>query len=68
MKQGRATSNKSAGTQPTPVSRGVNVEHAASIGLKHIRTVNLPMYEGRGIEAPMQHEESYESGSQGKYK
>lgn len=68
MKQGQATSSHSGSTKIEPHSHAVNVEAASQIGQQVIRHTSLPMYEGRGLEAPMAGCEVHHCGSQGKHK
>lgn len=68
MKQGRATHDSSASTKQEPISKAVNVDHVAQIGLAQIPgTRSESLYEGRGLSAPMKSETSHPSGSQGKH-
>lgn len=76
MKQGRASSSKMGSTKIEPRSHAVPPAYAGRIGLQQgnhatdkgtIRTQSIPMYEGRGISAPMKSSTSHKSGSQGKY-
>lgn len=65
MKQG--TGNSAQGAHKTePKSQAVNPEGVAQIGLA-TAFPKKPVYEGRGIQAPMAGESSHKSGSQGKY-
>jgi hypothetical protein len=66
MKQGMSKTTI-AGTKTEPVSQGVNPGAVADIGLQKVRTTSRPMYEGRGLEAPMVGSTSHKSGTQGKY-
>ena len=68
MKQGQATHSGSASTKTEPVSRAVNIPYVAECGIQTVRAVQVPMYEGRGLEAPMVGETSHKSGSQGRHK
>jgi hypothetical protein len=67
MKQGRATTSMIGSTKQEPVSRAVNVAAVSEIGIHEVRVNSLPLYEGRGLEAPMAGETSHKTGSQGKY-
>jgi hypothetical protein len=68
MKQGRATTDHSAGTKVEPVPHAVDPKAVARLGVTQIYgTENRPLYEGRGLKAPMAGETSHKSGSQGKY-
>jgi hypothetical protein len=67
MKQGPSTSR--AGDQKRePISHGVNPCAVAEIGIQQVYTRSEPLYEGRGIEAPMAGTTTHRSGSQGKHK
>lgn len=68
MKQGTANNTHSA-TKQEPDSRGVNPGYAVQLGT-HVGTARAvePMYEGRGLKAPMVSETCHPSGSQGKHK
>lgn len=66
MKQGPSTS--SAGdTKREPISHGVNPGGAAQLGTMVIKNP-VPLYLGRGIEAPKTATTIHHSGSQGKHK
>jgi hypothetical protein len=67
MKQGRATTSVVGSTKVEPNSKAVNVEAVAEIGLQYVRANSAPMYEGRGLEAPMAGCTTHVSGSQGKH-
>jgi hypothetical protein len=67
MKQGRATTSIVGSTKSEPISKAVNPEYVAEIGQQVVRYTAVPMYEGRGLEAPMVGETSHKSGSQGKH-
>jgi len=66
MKQGRATRDMSESSKTEPVSRGVNPAYTAELGIKQVRTNSVPMYEGRGLKAPMVSQATHKAGSQGK--
>ncbi len=68
MKQGTAQTSKMGSTKVEPTSRGVNIEYVADCGIQHVRATSIPMYEGRGLEAPMAGSETHKSGSQGRHK
>jgi len=55
-------------TKTEPQSSAVNVEHVADMGIHSIKHTSVPMYEGRGLEAPMVGTEIHHCGSQGKHK
>lgn len=67
MKQGKAQISMVGSTKTEPVSKAVNPEYTADLGIKHINYNNVPMYEGRGLKAPMVGATSHKSGSQGKH-
>lgn len=73
MTQGRATTSRSGATKVEPKTRVVPPAYAAQIGLKQgnhatdagtIRVQRIPMYEGRGLQAPMAKCTTYKKGSQ----
>jgi hypothetical protein len=66
MKQGTGKTTVSGG-KVEPNSRAVNPEAAAEIGLQKTHIKSVPMYEGRGLQAPMVGSTSHKSGSQGKH-
>lgn len=66
MKQGTANNTKGAQKQE-PNSQGINPHYAADIGLQHVYVRSEPMYEGRGIEAPVAGTTTHHCGSQGKH-
>lgn len=67
--QGRADSNRDAGAKREPIAHAVSVVKVADIGIQHHHTVDSrPLYEGRGLEAPMQGSTIHHCGSQGKHK
>lgn len=67
MKQGRANRDVMESSKTEPVSRGVNKSFVSDIGLQQVRTSSVPMYEGRGLKAPMVSQKTSNKGSQGKY-
>lgn len=78
MKQGRATTSSTGSTKVEPNSKGVNVTGVAQLGImqgNHISDCDAPnqkyrsepLYEGRGLKAPMVGETSHRSGSQGRH-
>lgn len=69
MKQGRATSDRLGSTKTEPISHGVDPGYTAQLG-NHVGNANAvePMYEGRGLKAPMVGETSHKAGSQGRHK
>lgn len=66
MKQGRATHSSVGSTKTEPVSKAVSPGYAAELG-NHYVGKSCPMYEGRGLEAPMKSTTSHPHGSQGKH-
>lgn len=67
MKQGRATTSFVGSTKIEPVSHAVSVPAVSELGIHEVRHTSLPLYEGRGLQAPMVSETSHKSGSQGKH-
>lgn len=77
MKQGRATHSGTASTKVEPVSRAVSPAAVSQIGVKQgnhasdgggtIKVHTPPLYQGRGLKAPMVGTKSHKSGSQGSY-
>jgi len=67
MKQGTAN-NAQSGQKREPIPHAVCPAAVADIGIQQIRGSSLPLYEGRGLEAPMVGTTIHESGSQGKHK
>ena len=68
MKQGQASTSTMGSTKVEPKSHAVNVPYVAECGIQTVRAVQVPMYEGRGLEAPMVGSETHKSGSQGRHK
>ena len=70
MAQGRATTSVLGSTKQEPISHAVNPGAVSEIGgqFVHLRGTTIPIYEGRGLEAPMAKCETHECGSQGKHK
>lgn len=77
MKQGRASHSGMGGTKVEPRSHAVPPQYPSQLGEmrgNHItdgRTVSggtKPMYEGRGLKAPMVGTTQHHSGSQGRHK
>lgn len=66
MKQGSGHSSNSA-HKTEPVSRAVPPAYPAELGILESRTKKIPMYEGRGLEAPMAGCKTHKCGSQGRY-
>lgn len=67
MKQGRATTSFVGSTKTEPVSHSVSVPAVSELGIHEVRHTSLPLYEGRGLQAPMVSETTHKSGSQGKH-
>lgn len=67
MKQGQAKTSIVGSTKVEPVSRAVNPAYVAELGIDESRVRSIPMYEGRGLKAPMVSETSHKCGSQGKH-
>jgi hypothetical protein len=55
-------------TKREPIAHAVSVPAVSEIGVQVVRSTSLPLYEGRGLEAPMVGTTTYETGSQGKHK
>lgn len=68
MKQGQATTSHSGSTKIEPRSHAVNVAAVAEEGIVELRANSLPLYQGRGLEAPMASSTIHHCGSQGKHK
>ena len=66
MKQG--TGKTVADYKTEPKSTAVNIKAVAELGIHESRSTSLPLYSGRGLEAPMQGTTSHPTGSQGKYR
>ena len=67
MKQG--TANSRPGDQKRePIAHAVSPAAVSELGIHQVRATSLPLYEGRGLEAPMQGTTSHPTGSQGKHK
>lgn len=66
-KQGRATSSRVGDTKVEPNSKAVNVEYVANCGIQQVTRDPVPMYEGRGLSAPMVSQTTHAKGSQGKH-
>lgn len=68
MKQGQAQSSGTASTKREPIAHAVSPAAVSEIGIHQVRSTSLPLYEGRGLEAPMQGTTIHHCGSQGKHK
>lgn len=72
MKQGRATTSMMGSTKTEPRSHAVNPAYPAALGNMRgnhadtgtVRVNKIPMYEGRGLEAPSRKVTTYPKGSQ----
>ena len=65
MKQGRAATSIVGSTKTEPVSRGVNPGAVSRLGnMVGPGTKSEPLYEGRGLQAPMKSVTTYPKGSQ----
>ena len=67
MKQGQGRSTDS-GQKREPIAHKVNVAAVAELGIHQVRGTSVPLYAGRGLEAPMQSTTNHPSGSHGKHK
>ena len=67
MKQGQASHSGMASTKVEPKPRAVNPEAVAHIGLQKVHYTKIPLYEGRGLKAPMTVTQQHHCGSQGKH-
>lgn len=67
MKQGTGNS-RMGDTKREPIAHAVSVAAVSEIGVHQVRATSLPLYEGRGLEAPMQGTTNHPCGSQGKHK
>ena len=67
MTQGKASSSHSGSTKVEPKSHAVNVEAVSTMGVQHHYN-SVPLYAGRGLQAPHVGDTSHPSGSQGKHK
>jgi len=68
MKQGEAQTSRIGSTKVEPTSQAVNPGAVSEIGIHQVNYKRVPMYEGRGLEAPMVSTTIHHSGSQGKHK
>lgn len=72
MKQGRASHSSMGSTKVEPKSHAVPPAYPASLGIKRgnhsdegtTRVKTIPMYEGRGLKAPMKGVTIHPKGSQ----
>lgn len=68
MKQGQASTSSMGSTKREPIAHAVSPAAVSEIGIHQVRGTSLPLYEGRGLEAPMVGTTVHECGSQGKHK
>jgi hypothetical protein len=68
MTQGKASTSGMGSTKREPIAHAVSPAAVSEIGIHQVRGTSLPLYEGRGLEAPMVGTTHYEHGSQGKHK
>ncbi len=68
MKQGQASSSGAGSQKREPIPHKVNVAAVADMGNQVIRHTAVPMYEGRGLEAPHAGTTIHNTGSQGKHR
>lgn len=74
MKQGRATHSGMGSTKTETISHAVPPAYPAGLGVMKgnhadtgtVRVKEIPMYEGRGLQAPMVGCTVHRAGSQGK--
>lgn len=74
MRQGRATVSRMGSTKTEPVSHAVPPAYPAGLGIMQgnhadtgmVNVRQIPMYEGRGLKAPMAATTIHRAGSQGK--
>lgn len=65
MKQGTASHSGSGSTKSEPISHAVNPGAVSQIGLATGRMADVkPLYEGRGLKAPMVGTSHHKAGSQ----
>ena len=67
MKEGTGRTTQS-GQKREPIPHAVSPAAVSEIGIHQVRGTSLPLYIGRGLEAPMVGTTIHESGSQGKHK
>jgi hypothetical protein len=48
------------------VSKAVSESYVSQLGGQYVNYTQIPMYEGRGLKAPMVSQKSHKAGSQGK--
>lgn len=68
MKQGKASVDVKSGTKVEPKPHAVGEGYVSRIGqAQYPGAKSSPMYEGRGLKAPMAGSTSHKSGSQGRH-
>lgn len=68
MKQGRPTRDVKEGTKVEPTPKIVGPGYASRLGQSQYPGSDVsPMYEGRGLKAPMKSVATHKGGSQGRY-
>jgi hypothetical protein len=75
MKQGRASHSGMGATKVEPISKAVSPGAVSNIGLAQgnktdhgmVHVKSQPLYEGRGLRAPLISTTSHKSGSQGRH-
>lgn len=68
-KQGQASSSGMGSTKREPIAHAVHPAGVANLGTVQVYgSTSIPIYAGRGLEAPMVGTDIHESGSQGKHK
>lgn len=67
MKEGTGRTTQS-GHKQEPIPHKVNPAAVAGIGIHSVNRNSMPMYEGRGLKAPMAGTTTHPQGSQGKHK
>lgn len=66
MKQGSGHTSVTA-HKTEPKSHAISVPAVAEIGTHTVRHTKVPIYEGRGLKAPMVGQTNHHRGSQGKH-
>ena len=67
MKQGRPSRDVSESYKTEPASKAVSPRGVSAIGLQYVNCKEIPVYEGRGLQAPMKSVKTSNKGSQGNY-
>lgn len=77
MRQGKASSSSVGSTKIEPRAHAVPPAYPARLGMMQgnhasdngtVRVQHVPMYEGRGLKAPMKGVTTHKAGSQGTHK